>query len=121
MKPGTAKAKGAATETAYVEFLKANGVPNAERRHLSGAYDKGDISGWCAVDGSWNVCVEVKSGASLNIQQWLRELDAEIVNANADTGHVVIRPKGKPKPEDWFVVMRTPEFMKLMEKAGYIV
>lgn len=120
MKPSTAKAKGAQTETLYVEYLKANGVPNAERRHLSGAQDKGDIAGWCAPDGAWNICVEVKSGAKLNIQGWLKELDSEIINSQAETGILVVRPKGKPDPADWFVVMRNPLLMKLMEKAGYI-
>lgn len=120
MKPSTAKRKGADTEILYVDFLKKNGVPNAERRHLNGIYDKGDIAGWNAADGSWNVVVEVKSGASLKIQEWLKELEVEIVNANAITGHIVVRPKGKPKPENWFVIMPVPEFMDLMKEAGYV-
>jgi len=120
MKPSTAKSKGAQTETQFVEFLKANGVPNAERRHLSGAYDKGDISGWVQSNGSKPVCVEVKSGAQLNIQGWLRELDAEIINSKADIGFLAIRPKGKPRPEDWYIVMRTPGFIDLMREAEYI-
>jgi hypothetical protein len=120
MKPSTAKAKGAATEEMWVQFLRANGVPNAERRHLAGRFDKGDISGWSASDGSWNVCNEVKSGAVLNIQEWLRELDAEMKNAASEMGAVVVRPKGKPDPEDWFIVMPARLWMDLMDKAKYL-
>jgi len=120
MKPSTAKAKGAATEVAYVDFLRKNGVPNAERRHLNGVLDKGDVAGWNAPDGSWNVVVEIKSGAVLSIPKWIKELRAEVRNANAITGHIVIRPKGLPDPKDWWVVMPVPEFMDLMEKAGYV-
>lgn len=120
MKPSTAKAKGAATETLYVDFLRRNGVPNAERRHLNGVMDKGDVAGWNAADGSWNVVVEIKSGASLSIPKWIKELRSEIRNANAVTGHLVIRPKGRPDPVDWWVVMPVPEFMELMKSAGYV-
>ena len=67
MKPSTAKKKGADTEILYVDYLKQNGVPNAERRHLNGVYDKGDIAGWNAHDGSWNVVVEVKSGGRASV------------------------------------------------------
>lgn len=120
MKPSTAKAKGAETEETWVQYLRTHGVPNAERRHLAGRFDKGDISGWAAIDGSWNVCNEVKSGAVLNIQEWLRELDAEMYNAGSEMGAVIVRPKGKPKAEDWFAVMPVELWMELMEKAGYL-
>jgi hypothetical protein len=114
MKPTTAKSKGRETENIWVDYLKTWGLANVERRRLMGSYDQGDVSGWP------RVCSEVKSGAKLNIMGWLRELDAEIVNSQSETGYIVVRPKGFPKPEDWFVVMRTDAFMELMKKAGYL-
>ena len=39
------KSKGTAWETAIVRFLKDRGWPNAERRALGGANDRGDIAG----------------------------------------------------------------------------
>ncbi len=39
------KQKGTAFESALVEYLNENGYPEAERRALQGAEDKGDISG----------------------------------------------------------------------------
>lgn len=120
MKPSTAKAKGADTESKYVEEIKKLGILNAERRHLSGAYDKGDVAGWVKQTGEKSVCVEVKSGAQLSIPKWLSELAAEVKNSNADVGFVVVRPKGKPQVKDWFIVMPHPEFIELMREAGYM-
>lgn len=120
MQPSTAKLKGARTEQLFVDYIKAKGVPNAERRHLSGQLDKGDIAGWVKGDSSKSVAVEVKSGAALKIPEWLAELRAEIWNAKADTGFIAIRPKGKPNVEDWFTVIPIDILMSLLEEAGYL-
>ena len=123
MKPSTAKSKGLETENSWVEFLVDNGVPFAERRRQNGAEDRGDISGWVGVneDGRrWRVVSEVKSGGVLKIPEWMRELLAEIKNDGADTGHIAVRPKGKPKPENWFIIMDVPGFMRLMDEAGFL-
>lgn len=120
MKPSTAKAKGAATEQMFVDWVKLHGAPNAERRHLSGQYDKGDIAGWVHGDGTKSVCVEVKSGAALKIPQWIGELTEEMKNSASDTGFIAIRPKGKPKVEDWFTVVPMTVLIKLLEEAGYL-
>lgn len=120
VKPSTAKAKGRETENKFVDWLHAFGVKGAERRRLNGVLDKGDIAGWFAVDGERTVCVEVKSGASLSIPQWIRELRAEIKNSLANTGFIAVRPKNKPNVEDWFAVIPMPELMDLMHQAGYL-
>lgn len=120
MKPSTAKAKGAQTEALYVQYLIEHGVANAERRHLAGRYDQGDVSGWSAPDKKWNVCVEVKSGASLDVPRWMRELEAEMVNAKSEMGVIAVRPKGKPNPQDWWAMMPMDLFMQLMGRAGYL-
>lgn len=123
MKPSTAKSKGRETEQAWVDYLQEHGVPFAERRRLNGVDDRGDISGWVGRDpegNQWRVVSEVKSGAVLAIPAWLKEADIETLNDGADTGHVVVRPKGKPNPEDWFVIMDVPRFMELMGWAGLL-
>lgn len=120
MKPSTAKTKGAQTETAFVDWIKLRGVPNAERRHLSGQFDKGDIAGWVKGDGSKSVAVEVKSGGSLKIPQWIKELEFEVQNAKADTGFIAVRPSGKPKVDDWWAILPIPVMMQLLEEAGYL-
>lgn len=115
MKPSTAKAKGRETENRFVAFVRPL-VPHIERRRLKGNKDEGDTTGWPGV------CVEVKSGARLDIPAWLRELDIETVNANADPApsFLVIRPKNQPDPRDWFIVRRLPNDLELLRMAGWI-
>lgn len=112
MKPSTAKTKGRATEAALVDWLRSNGYPHAERRRLTGTHDQGDITG---IPG---LCVEVKSGARPAIPQWLAELDAEIVNADAETGVLVIRPKGRPDPTEWWAIQRLPAWFDRYREQG---
>lgn len=120
MKPSTAKRKGVETENLWVEYLNNHGVARAERRRLQGAADRGDIAGWDHHKGYWRVVSEVKSGAVLKIPEWISELRAEIANDKATTGHIVVRPKGKPDPADWFVVLPVDIFMDLMARANFI-
>lgn len=114
MKPATAKAKGRDTENALVEWMKANGVPYAERRRLNGTKDKGDIAGLPGV------VIEVKSAARLDLATWMAELDCEITNDQAATGALVMRPKGKPHPDAWWACMPLPLWWELMRAAGWI-
>lgn len=114
MKPGTAKQKGAATESFAVEWLRRNGAPYAERRHLHGSADQGDIA------GIPNVCIEVKSAARWTPKQWVAELEVEMVNSEASTGAVLARPKGVPDPDGWIVMMPMEVWRRLMVTAGYL-
>lgn len=109
MKPRTAKDKGRITENLLVDYLILNGFIHAERRRLYGITDRGDIAG---VVG-W--VIEVKSGASLDLSGWLRELAVEMRNDGADWGVVVVRPKGKPDPKDWWAIMPLPQAVDLMD------
>jgi Holliday junction resolvase len=117
MKPGVAKSKGRATEVALVQYLRSYGL-KVERRRLTGTKDQGDIAGWNTDNGS--VCVECKSAAQWRIGEWIAELDLESDNANAETGFIACRPKGKPDPEDWIAVLRLPWLLDLLRQAGYI-
>lgn len=109
MTPGTAKRKGAETEEAFCQWLKTHGAPHAERRHLKGRADQGDVAGWP------QVCVEVKSGASIDIAGWLAELKREQRNAAAAYGFVAVRPKGRPRVDDWFAVLPLPALVELIQ------
>jgi len=109
----SAKRKGVETEVKLVEWLRVNGARYAERRHLSGANDKGDIG---AIPG---VCLDAKSGVKMQPLKWLREIVKEVRNSGADTGAVIVRPKGKPDPDDWVVMMTMEMYRDLMIEAGY--
>ena len=113
MKPATAKAKGRATETQAVEWLRANGYPYAERRRLAGAEDQGDITGMPGI------CVEVKSAAAWKPVQWLRETRAEMENSHSPVGFVMARPKGGTNVDDWVIMMHPDTLLSLLTDAGW--
>ncbi len=93
------RAKGTAAETAVVRYLQDNGFIHAERRALHGINDKGDITG---IPG---VVIEVKNHAKLTLAEWVKELQQEMVNADADFGFVVAKKKGTTNPAEWYAVM----------------
>ncbi len=113
MKPRTARTKGAKTEQLLVDWLIERGWIHAERRHLAGSDDKGDITG---IPG---MCIEVKSAAEWRPIQWLRELEAETINAKAELGFVAARPKGRPKVDDWVILMTPATLLQLLTDAGW--
>lgn len=88
------KQRGTAAETAVVRYLAANGFPHAERRALRGNLDAGDVTG-CP-----GLCVEIKGGDAARfasdglIAAWMRELAAEVGNAGADVGLLVVQRAG---------------------------
>jgi hypothetical protein len=112
-KPSTAKAKGATTETLFVAWLR-QWAPYVERRHLNGAHDRGDIAGLPGV------VIEVKSGARIDLAGWMTELEAEVANDLAGLGVLVIRPKGRPHPDDWWAVVSTSHLIDLLRGAGWL-
>ena len=114
MKPATAKAKGRATENQAVEWLRANGYPDAERRRLNGTNDLGDITG-CGP----GICIEVKSAAAWHPVRWLRELRIEMTNARAAIGFVMARPKGGTNVDDWVFIVHGDTLLSLLTDAGW--
>ena len=108
-----AKQKGTAAETAVVNYLKDNGFPYAERRALHGNLDKGDITG-CG-----SIVFEVKDHAKITLSAWLKELEEEMVNANAGTGAVIAKRRGTTKVKDWYAIMPVCQLVDLLKEAGY--
>ena len=102
------KRKGASAETTVAQWLKSR-WPLAERRHLNGNLDRGDIT------GVPSTVIEVKSGANISIPAWLKELDVEMINDNAEHGCLMIKPKGKTKGEDYWCVTRPDIFFDLLK------
>ena len=108
-----AKAKGRQGEQAIVDWLIRHGWQYAERRRLMGTADRGDIAG---VPGC---CVEVKSVKRIELAEFVKELEAEMANDQAQTGVVVIKRRGHTDPDDWFFVMPGHVWRRLMREAGY--
>lgn len=91
-----------------------NGFPYAERIALSGANDKGDIK-VCP-----GVIAEVKNCATLKLPEWFRELEAEVANAGAKYGFLLIKPKGlgRTRIGHWWAGMTVGSYSALHEEAG---
>jgi hypothetical protein len=108
------KAKGTAWESAIVQFLRNAGAAQAERRALAGSSDRGDIAG---IPG---VVIEAKSAARLDLAGWLKEAEAERVNAGADLALVWAKRRGKTSPGAGYVLMDGVTAVQLLTAAGYI-
>lgn len=110
----SARAKGTAAESAVVEFLSLQ-WPYVERRALSGSNDRGDIAG---IPG---VVFEVKAAARLEIPAWLRELEVEIANDDAQTGLLIVKPRGvgTKRVGEWWAIQRLDRAAWLLKEAGW--
>jgi hypothetical protein len=113
-KMSKSKQKGTSAETAVVNYLKDKWKIPAERRALTGALDKGDIS------GIFDVVLEVKNHKTMTLGQWMEELKVEVTNASAETGVVVHKRKGTTDVGEWYASMPFWMYMYLLKDAGYI-
>ena len=104
------KRKGTAAETAFVQFMNANGYPAVERRALQGKADRGDIAGLPGI------VIEIKSGSRLALSEWVKEMQIEMVNDGSTEGYLVIKPKGKGKVEDWWIVTTVGQWLNGIQK-----
>lgn len=84
----TAKRKGTWAETVTVTYLNQAGFPYAERRTLSGALDRGDVS-LCP-----GVIAEVKNHRTPHLGPWMAETERERVNAGAELAALIVKPPG---------------------------
>lgn len=106
--------KGTFAESAVVDFLKSHGWPHAERRTLSGAQDRGDVSGCIGL------AFEVKyANAGMKLGPWLLETGVERLNAGADHGILVVKPLGSGirNVGNWYAVMVGSDFALLVAKS----
>lgn len=108
------KRKGTAWETACVQFLRAEGAVQAERRALGGTNDRGDIAGLPGV------VVECKSAARIDLAGWLDEAETERRNDGAEIGLVWAKRRGKASPGDGYLVLDGRTGMRLLRAAGYL-
>ena len=108
------KAKGTAAETAVLNFFKEM-YPETKpmRVPLAGNRDMGDIVLFHGTD--FPMIIEVKSGAHLNIPEWLRQLETEVHNYQQfyelsliPDGFLFIKPKGVgvTNVRDYWVIQR---------------
>lgn len=109
----SARAAGTRTEAAVAAYLARHVDDRVERRRLAGARDRGDISGLRTTHGA-RVVVEVKDCAKLDIAGWLREVEFERGNDDAQVGAVVAKRRGKGDPADLLVMMTLRDFAAIL-------
>lgn len=85
-----AKKTGTKHETHTVTWFKAHGWPYARRIVLKGQRDEGDID----LGNGIPVVLEAKAERAVTLAAYVKELGAEIVNADAETGFVIIKRRG---------------------------
>lgn len=107
----TAKRAGAAFEQQVATYLAEKlDQPAIERRHLSGANDRGDISGMF-LNGQ-RVVIECKNyGGRLMPATWLAELAVEMKNDKAQLGAVIAKRKAVTAVGKQFVLMTVDDFL----------
>jgi hypothetical protein len=80
---------------------------------LSGNLDKGDINMGAPV------VLEVKDHKTITLSAWLKELEAEMANAEVTVGAVIAKKRGTMNVGDWYAVMPASVFAALLREAGY--
>lgn len=111
MKPSSVKGKGRYAENAVAAYMKETYWPYAERRRMKGSMDMGDV----LPGNNAPLVVEVKNAKTSHIPAWLRETEAERLNANADIGLLVVKPKGMgaAKAPLWHAYLPADQYAKL--------
>jgi len=104
---------GTRWETQVVKYLQEQGWPHAERRALNGNKDKGDISG---VIGT---VIECKAAGRIALAEWVKEMETEQKNANAEIAALWLKRRGKTSAGDGYVVLTGSMFTKLLREAGW--
>lgn len=108
----SARAAGTRTETAVATYLATHVDDRIERRRLTGARDRGDLSGVRALGK--RVVVEVKDCARLDVGAWLTEVEIERGNDDAAVGVVVAKRHGKGDPAAMVVLMTLADLAVLL-------
>ena len=104
--------KGTRWESAVVTYLQTNGWPNAERRAMHGANDRGDVAGIVGL------IIEAKSATRVELAAWLDEATREANHAQ-DKGVVWFKRRGHTSPGSGFVLMDGQTLVNLLTEAGY--
>jgi hypothetical protein len=113
----SAKAAGASFETSIANYLADEIDDRIERRRLSGAFDRGDISGLRI--NNKRLVVECKNyGGKLSTGPWLNEAETERVNDGALAGLVVAKRRGTTNPAEQIVLMTLKDFAALVNSSN---
>ena len=103
------RAKGTALETLVLSEFRRY-YPQAERRALQGANDKGDL----LLPGETRFIVECKNVARMDLAGWHAEAVAEAANAGVPHGVVVHKRQRRGQAGDQWVTLSLSSFLELV-------
>lgn len=110
----TAKTAGTKFATLVAAYFAEHVDTRIERRALTGAKDRGDISG-LQLGPRKRVVVECKDyGGRVEIGPWLTETEKERVNDGALAGIVVAKRRGTTNPAEQIVIMSLADLVALI-------
>jgi hypothetical protein len=110
----SAKQAGTRFETTTCAYLADKlSDDRIERRRLSGANDRGDITG-LRIWGQRAVLEMKDYGGRVEVGPWLNEAEIERNNDDALFAAVVAKRKGTTKPEEQVVFMSMADFVTLV-------
>ena len=109
----SAKKAGTAFESLVVGYLAKHVDDRIERRRLSGANDRGDISGWRFAGR--RIAAECKDyGGRVQVGPWLNETEIQRLNDSADVGLVIAKRRGTTDPGDQVVLLTLRDLVALL-------
>lgn len=109
----SAKQAGARFERVIADCLRDYISDFIDRRVKTGAADKGDLSNLRTPQGQ-KVVAELKDyGGRFEVGSWLKEVETERVNDDAQVGIVVAKRRGHADPLDQVVLMTVRDYITL--------
>ena len=107
----SSRRKGNQAERDTVKWLRRNGFPHAERN--GNGFAGSDITG---IPG---VTLEIKNRATLNLAEWVDQLETELDYDGNDIGAIIHKRRRKPNTGDWYATMPAYMLARLLHEAGY--
>jgi len=111
------KSLGTAHETAIKEWFQKNGWPYSDRKTQAGSNDKGDLR----LSERVPFVVEAKTAKSTtdraSLGTFVKELEAEVQNANAESGAVIFKKKGTTDVGEYYAIMPVWMLNVILQKA----
>ena len=111
------RAMGTQHESAIVNWFRDHGWLWAKRKPLAGGADEGDI--WLSERIPFLIEAKTarKTTDRVTIGGFLRELDIEIANAEAESGAVILKQRGTTDVGKYVVLMRVEHLQVLLRRA----
>lgn len=105
--------KGTKGETDRVNYFRCRGWRYATRIPKAGAKDKGDL----ILDQAVPVMIESKETKAFTPSTFIAEMEAQIKNAEAEFGFVVVKKKGTTDVGRYYCLTTVDQMMSLVERV----